>query len=54
MHFVKAKEIMSAKNGMNLYRGCSLNIKFVWLQEYHSTQKLTPYVKFYNFLGIPI
>ena len=23
MHFVKAKEILSAKNGMNLYRGCS-------------------------------
>ena len=23
MHFVKAKGILSAKNGMNLYRGCS-------------------------------
>lgn len=23
MHFVKAKSILSAKNGMNLYRGCS-------------------------------
>lgn len=23
MHFVKAKEILFAENGMNLYRGCS-------------------------------
>ncbi|MCG4878100.1 hypothetical protein L0N00_16860, partial [Eggerthella lenta] len=23
MHFVKAKGILSAKNGMNIYRGCS-------------------------------
>ena len=23
VHFVKAKGILSAKNGMNLYRGCS-------------------------------
>ena len=23
MHFVKAKGILSAKNGINLYRGCS-------------------------------
>lgn len=23
MHYVNAKSILSAKNGMNLYRGCS-------------------------------
>ena len=24
MHFVKAKTILSAQNGMNIYRGCLL------------------------------
>ncbi len=29
MHYVKVKGILSAKNGMNLYRGCSMGVSIV-------------------------
>ena len=33
MHFVKVKGILSSKNGMNLFRGCTHGAVFIAIQE---------------------
>lgn len=33
MHFINAKAILSAKNGMNIYRGCTHGCRYEVLKE---------------------